>query len=483
MKAALRGSAAYATVLMVQRVVSLLLLPLYTRALSPAQYGELGVLIAVNQVLIYLFSFGQDFAVIREWFQFGDDHDRRRQYLGTVGLLLLVGPFVGTAVLSAIAVAGGASLLQVDSLSLVVCIAGTAIFVTATILPFAQLRAQERLGEFVWINAVGTAATVVLTVGAVVTFHFGVLGWAVAYAASNLVQWAVAAIRLPWPWARRADRRMLGDTLRLGLPMLPHQSSLWGLQLGSRAILVGLVSHAQLGLYTIATVVAQMVSVVSSAVNRGVMPSYGRAAKDRRELPVLSRLTTLQVALVAVLCVLGALFGPALCLRILPPSYHGAASLIPWLVLANGVFSLYAIPMNAVSIYAGKAGRVWVVTVVSAAINIGLLYVLVPASGTVGAAYAAIAGATALLAGLWAYAQWIGGLDIPHDWPRIIAVVALSGGVYAAAYFTTGAYSSRDLVLRGLWCLALGALVPVIRVRRNDDDETRAGHPATAPSS
>src|SRR5215217_419016 len=46
-RAVFRGSTAYAAIAAVQRGLTFLLLPLYTRSLTPAEYGELGIALAV----------------------------------------------------------------------------------------------------------------------------------------------------------------------------------------------------------------------------------------------------------------------------------------------------------------------------------------------------------------------------------------------------------------------------------------------------
>jgi steroid 5-alpha reductase family enzyme len=82
------ATAAYAAVTVVQRGLPLVLLPIYTRALTPAEYGELGVLIALGIGLAYLLSFGQEVSLFRQLFQIGENPHERRRLLETGANLL-----------------------------------------------------------------------------------------------------------------------------------------------------------------------------------------------------------------------------------------------------------------------------------------------------------------------------------------------------------------------------------------------------------
>src|SRR5712692_10148241 len=75
--APLRSAAAYAVGGALPRAISFLLLPLYTRAIDPSQYGTLSLLLAISSAVAIALTLGLDFAVFRTFFQL--EHDRARQ--------------------------------------------------------------------------------------------------------------------------------------------------------------------------------------------------------------------------------------------------------------------------------------------------------------------------------------------------------------------------------------------------------------------
>ena len=70
-----RHSAVYGVGSLVSRFIAVLLLPLYTRFLSPADYGLIETLIALSAVLTVLLAAGVKSAFFRFYF---DDEDKRR---------------------------------------------------------------------------------------------------------------------------------------------------------------------------------------------------------------------------------------------------------------------------------------------------------------------------------------------------------------------------------------------------------------------
>src|SRR5436309_6559166 len=73
----------------VSRVAALLLLPLYTRLLTTAEYGKLAIVTLISTVLLLILELGQRTAFFRFYFKYEDSAARRR-LTGTLLIFLLV---------------------------------------------------------------------------------------------------------------------------------------------------------------------------------------------------------------------------------------------------------------------------------------------------------------------------------------------------------------------------------------------------------
>src|SRR5208282_4519621 len=82
-----------------QKAVSLLLVPLWTRYLTPSDYGIMGTLAAYSGMLAVLLLFGIHAAVTRHYFDFKQDHEAQRRYVTSNFLFMAVVPGIIIAAL------------------------------------------------------------------------------------------------------------------------------------------------------------------------------------------------------------------------------------------------------------------------------------------------------------------------------------------------------------------------------------------------
>jgi O-antigen/teichoic acid export membrane protein len=448
-----------------QRALGLLLLPLYTRALSPSQYGDLSVILSVNTAAVILLAFGQDAALFRTYFKLEDDKPAQANFVSSAWTLLICTSGVGVLLLTLIAwpiLAG--SRISLGDMALGLCSAG--MIVISTTVPLTVLRAEQRLKAFMTLTVFSAVATTSLTVIYVVVLDTGVTGWLVAALAANAMTAVVAMLIVPFHLPRPFDRLRVRGALKLGVPLMPHFISHWALQLADRAVLTGLVSAAAVGVYSLTSNLALPALIAVQSLNQGFMPMYARAAHRTEQRGGLPAVATTQLLISAALCLACALVLPPLVTVIAPASYTGAATLIPWLVLGYAFVAAYFLPMNGLSLVLGKTTFVWVSTAFAAALNITLILVFTPHYGLKAAAIASAVGYFALLVGTTLYARW-------HKSPVTIqpvrgglGLLAL-GAAYPAIALTTPETGVRGFAIR-LAVLAGAAVVGalVLRARR-----------------
>lgn len=94
-----RNTVIYGLGNILQRGAAFLLVPLYTRFLSPADYGIVAIVNSIVQVLSIVYEMGQAGAVNRFYFEYADKRDELRNYLGTVFTFSLINTGLITALL------------------------------------------------------------------------------------------------------------------------------------------------------------------------------------------------------------------------------------------------------------------------------------------------------------------------------------------------------------------------------------------------
>jgi O-antigen/teichoic acid export membrane protein len=447
-----------------QRGVAFLLLPVYTRVLTPAEYGTLSVLLAVTSAAGIVFAFGLDMGLFRSFFLHTDD--RRRVFVGSVWRLLVVAPVLASVVCALIAAPFVHGIPRVTPLDVFLALLAGALYVGASAVPLVVLRVQRRLRDFLVLSLVDAIATPSLTLILVVGLHEGILGWLIASAASNAIL-LVAAFRIvPWERGVPFERDTVIGAVRFGATLIPHAFALWALFLIDRGVLAGLVSAHQLGVYSLAANLAVPVAIAITSLNQAMMPAYASAGVHPEQRDHLADLIVIQLTGVFAICLTGALLGGPVLLVVAAHSFHQAAPLVAWIVLGYAFLGLYFVPMNGITLGAGRSGFVWVVSALGAASNVALLVIFVPSGGITAAAIASAAAYLVLFLCISVYARRPEN-PVRYRWSQLLPAAALAGAVYAAATLTTPSHGAASIGLRLAWIAAfLGVCVSADRLRR-----------------
>ncbi len=255
----LAGGAAYQASSVLSAVLALVTLPLYTRALTRADFGIAETLLTFIILASILLRFGLGEAFVRVHFQ-PPPEDRARLARATTATVLLV--TTGCALLAA-ALAGPLSRLILgfeDAGLMRIAVLGLWSFTNLEIA-YALLRVEERRRAYVIASLCNVALTVALTVTLVVVLDGGARG----YLAGNYGASAVVLVGLWWLLRGRlrpspgAVRFPLGPLLRFGVPTVPADATVFALNVIDRAYILRTQSAAAAGLFALSVKLATAV--------------------------------------------------------------------------------------------------------------------------------------------------------------------------------------------------------------------------------
>jgi len=460
----LLSAAVYSAGFALQRAIGLFMLPLYTRVISPSEYGALGILLSINVVAGILFSAGLETSIVRNYFQLASDPERRQEYLDSVWRFLVAFPLITSLLLSAAVwpVLGGSH--HVGELDVLLMLLAAALNTAGLTLPLAVLRARQDLRGYLSMTAVTALGTPALTVIFVVLLHQGIRGWFLSSAIVSIAALAIAAIVVPWRPHARFSWPVVSAALLFSLPLIPHFVSSWALQLADRLVIAGIVSATQLGIYSLASNLASPILMLVIALNQGFIPTYAKAGAQAGHERELSNVVVLQLAGVVGLTICGALFGPIAVDVLAAPDFHSAAPLVPWIVLGYGFLGIYFVPMNGATLGAGRRHFAWVASASSATTNIALLLLFVPRYGIYAAAVASAVGYFVLLVSMavWAHARHN---PVHYDWMRIGPVIVLGLFAYLGAELTAPQPPVAEIVVEMGWIASFAAAVAALMFR------------------
>lgn len=413
-----------------------LLLPLYLRVLTPADYGALALLLVVETVSKILFRFGLDGAFMRYYLDCEDAAARRRLgstlvwFLAAAGGALAALGLLGARPL-ATALFGEVAAAYLPALQLVFV---NMFLLTFTFVPFHVMRMEKAAVTFAAFTFGRSVSTLLLRIVLVLWLQWGVTG----LMAADLI---VTVVLLPalWPWARGVlgpvfSPDILRTCLRFGLPRLPHGLAQQALDGGNKLLLNAFVPLSSLGVYQISTTIGQAVKLFLSAFETGWAPFYYATAKQADAREVFRKITTYGVA-VLVLLAAGLTAIAEDLVRLLTAetpwsdtAYAEARVVIPLIAAGlvwQGVYLLTSIGLNLTS----QTRYYPVATFAAAAVGLSSGALLMPWLGAPGAGIAFLLSyiTLALVAGHFARRHY----PMTYETGRLIRVVL--AGVLAAA--------------------------------------------------
>lgn len=460
-----RDSVLYGFGFLVSRMASFLLLPLYTRVLTPSDYGVLQLLQVSLDIVEIVVAGGLGAGVVR---LFHAEPEARRQHevLTSAHVAILATRVIGSGCILLLAPWLSEALFGTSLYTVHVRLAGANFFVGAlSLIPMLQLQASRQTRLYTVISTGRLILQLALSVLFVLVLRWGVLG--VLFAAF------VSAVLVSIPLLARFHRHAgwlptwsrIRELWQFGLPYQLSAVAGFILGFGDRYFL-NARSTAEVGLYGLAY---QFGLLLSSATLEPFIRAYEPVVYQVALLPgterdrrVNANFLMFNVALLLGGLVLALFAQPVL--RIMSaPEFHGAAALVPLIVLAYlirawGDFFRMGINVAKDTRYVSYATWLGAVT------SLVLYATLIPWIGMWGAAVATVAGFGVRTVAMYVLAQ--------HAWPiawtirssaALVVVAMLAVGVNTAVQATSvaGQLSTASVLLMATVAVAWLGILPV----------------------
>ncbi len=426
LKKVFRLSSVYAAGDIFTMGIGLVLLPLYTAFLRPADYGILAVATVVTTISGIVLTFGLSGSALKFYYSLGGDEQKR--FYGSLWLFLI---FVPGTILLMVEVGGGrffgALLIQVPYTPYVRIALWTAYVTTGfTILPKEMFRASERAFAYAGFNVGQFALATGFTIYLIVGLGQGVEGAMWARLVAVIGVGIIGTVVLLKSVVLQFDLRLLKRALLYSLPLLPHLLSHWVLAASDRIILERFVPLAEVGVYSVGYQIGAVMMLFAIAGNNGLIPLFGRLdAKSRGDVEKLVRIVTYYVLALTIIGLGITLFSSEIVDLLSPTAYYGAHVVVPWVVLGYLFMALYFPAMDTLNLVVGDTRKVSACTVGAAMVNVGLNLWLIPKYGAIAAAITTAIAYMLMAIGFFAFVRKT--ILVPYEFRRIGAIL---GGAF-----------------------------------------------------
>ena len=415
-----------------QRAVSVIMIPLYTRYLSPADYGIMEIVeLAISIVVITLGYSAIAQSMVRIYYDWKDSEDRNAVISTATLTLMVLGIFVTAGAMFGAIPVSQLLFSTSDQTSLVRAFFVASYFGNLVEISLAYERLRDRPVFFVSYNIVQLVVSVILNVYFLVVWRSGI--W--SFVQARLIVGSLGAIYLTVrtlretgiAWRVEPLRRML----KFGSPLILSAVCFFIIHFSDRFFLVRFSSLAEVGIYSLAYKAGFIITMfVGQPFGRVWNVSLYEFVDRERWQEYFARVARIFVFCLFVAAVGLSVFADVILRVATSPAFQTAAQILPVIALAYVFREVGDFFRNILYINKERSVHISIVTVFCAALKLALNALLVPSHGGMGAAYATLGTWLAFMAIMWAGS--FREHRIPFSLRSFTAVAALALGIWYA---------------------------------------------------
>lgn len=451
----------YGVGILLGRAVAFVMLPIYTRVLTPADYGILqliGMLLEVTAILAGSSIAGGVF----HFYHKASTDEERNSVLSTALMLTTVAYFgvTGVATVAAPILADIVFGARGDNVFFIRLACMSLAFEGLVMVPLALIQLRHRSKLFVVVHAVKLFLQLVLNIVFLIPLRMGVTGVLLSTLIANVAIGIWLGVSFVRDVSWRVSVPMVTRLLRFGIPLVGTQICAFILTFGDRYFLNKAGGAAIVGLYGLAYQFGfLLVSIGYWPFNRAWQPVRFEIAKAPNRDEIYARAFVYLNILVVTMAVGLALFTKDLLRIVAAPAFHSAEALVPLILLAS-VLHVWTKFLNLGILIKERTEYYTLATWMSAVVAVGGYIWLIPKMLAWGAALATVLAYIVRHVAVYGFSQrlWY----VRYRWGPVVRLLGLGVGVcmleIAAPEMAIGMSVGMRLVLfavfvTGMWKL------------------------------
>ncbi|GAA5499535.1 lipopolysaccharide biosynthesis protein [Lactiplantibacillus plajomi] len=355
------------------KMITFLMVPLYTRYLTTAEYGQSDVMWTLVSLLTPILTL----SIIDAVFRFSLDEDSDNTSVLSNGVIISLVSAVLCLLLSPI--------LARFHYGIYVCVLTLASAVESMFQQFARGIGKSKL--YASTGIVMSVITVVSNIIMIVWVGWGLFGYLASMLIAQLGGFVYLFIALrAWQYIQfsKANMVLAKRMLIYSIPLIPNAVSWWLSNSANKIFIALMLGAAANGIYAVANKIPSLISVFytifTQAWQISAVEEYKSKDVGRFFSTVLN--ATLNVLFIGVATL--TLFSKVFVHILSTPAYYSAWQIVPWLSLAV-LYSCVSSFIGTVYTSSMKTGQILYTTVAGAVINVLMNLILIPIFGVVGA--------------------------------------------------------------------------------------------------
>lgn len=417
-----RATVLYAIAFGMAGLTPFVLLPILTRALDPAEFGQASTWIILAGMLANIGGLTVHGLVSVRYFKVERAVLRRLMTTALVLVTLVHGAFLAWLAVGPDPAAGFTHLPKAFTIGATL----VAVAICFNLVGLAVVQVSNRPGLYLASRVIQSAIEIVGCI-ALLRFLDAVPEARIySYAAAVVVCAAcgLAFLAAQGLLARSPDRESARDALRFGVPTVPHVVAGQLLSNLDRLMVSYLLGVDQLGVFMVASQLGMALSMVIEPLNRALAPWLFEqlARDDEKQKRQIVRATYALFAGLLALALVSAVAFMAVFGYIFPPDYAPAKAVIPAIAVGMAFQGMYYGVVNY-AFYAEATGRLSIVSATTVSMASVWSYLLISRWGLFGAGISFMLTNLVLFLAVWRLSAKV----LPMPWFSVVSGFGLGG--------------------------------------------------------
>ena len=409
------------------RLITFLLLPLYTHTFTQNEYGALSLAYAFMGFALIIYRYGMDTALMKYSVQ-KQGLERNKYITVIIGSQLITG-ILFTIILYWTRSYSAEYVLGLARPDWMVYLAVILFFDSLWSLPMLILRSEERPIPFIFFNLLNVILTMVLNILFVVHWGQGIEGvFKANIISSSIIFFSTTPILIKRINLGFFEKEIFTTVFKFALPFLPAGIFTMIMELSDRYLLEFYLGTAEVGLYSAGKKMGMLGLTVVMGFNMGWTPYFLKRGKEKGARIEFSKVGTLFLGLMGYITLLVSIWISNIMrfslggTTLIGPEFWECEPVVRVVLMGYFFFGVYVIQLPGVYM---KEVTAWVpiFRICGALTLIGTSMILIPQVGFIGAAYAVLA--AFILMSLVIYYKTYRIYPVPYNWKGLLYPVCV----------------------------------------------------------
>lgn len=439
----------------------LLLLPIFTRIFSPADYGVLSLITTFTSIASMILMMGLNSSVQRYYFD-NKNQSHRRLVVSTAFWFLGGVSLIVTTIIVLFAGQLSEWLLKARGFTVLFAL-GVSVLPLSILILFTKdtLRLEFSAWKFNFLSIFEFVARFSIILYLVLVLRQGLEGNFLGFLIAGAITLIFSIVSIRQHLVYDFSFTLLKGMLRYGIPLIFAGLAFWVISLSDRIFIARYTSLEQLGLYAIGNNISSVILLLMTAIHLAWSPLIFKFSVENDHRQLIAKITIYTLIILMGISVLLSIFAHNVLRVLAPPSYHDAIYVVGLLAVGLALLGTSGIIATGLTLVK-KTYYITISTTIAAAANIILNFFLIPRWGIIGAAIATLLAYISLMVSYYIFSQK--HFYVPFEIGKAVKILLLSSLFIIVGTFTQLTNFAADILIKCLYVIAFLAGIYVSRI-------------------